>query len=85
MPEVTKDEEQEYEITTTAQVERTYKVQAGDEDTAHKRLRRHLEDPESLREGLVALVEDSQIDFTPQRVKVVKPVSKPRAVDAAAG
>jgi hypothetical protein len=58
-----------FEIVTTAQVERTYKVQAKDEEQARARLRTHLSDPDMLREGVVEERRDLQIDATPQRIK----------------
>ena len=59
-----------FDIVTTAQVERTYTVQAKDEDQARARLRQHLTDPDMLREGVI--VEGKQVDATPQRIKGVK-------------
>jgi hypothetical protein len=56
-----------FEIVTTAQVERTYTVQAKDEEQARARLRTHLSDPDMLRDGVVS--EPKQIDATPQRIK----------------
>jgi hypothetical protein len=56
-----------FEIVTTAQVERTYKVQAKDEEQARARLRTHLSDPDMLRDGVVS--EPKQVDATPQRIK----------------
>lgn len=78
-----KQEEHEFEITTTAQVERTYHVKGKDKDTAHKRLRRYLEDPEMTRPDLVVVLDDRTTDTTAQRVKVesIKQVQKPRGVD----
>jgi hypothetical protein len=58
-----------FEIVTTAQVERTYTVQAKDEEQARARLRTHLSDPDMLREGVVEERRDLQIDATPQRIK----------------
>ena len=59
-----------FNIVTTAQVERTYTVQAKDGDQARARLRQHLTDPDMLREGVI--VEGKQVDATPQRIKGVK-------------
>jgi hypothetical protein len=56
-----------FEIVTTAQVERTYTVQAKDVEQARARLRTHLSDPDMLRDGVVG--EPKQIDTTPQRIK----------------
>jgi hypothetical protein len=61
--------EPKHEITTTAQVERTYLVQGATPEQAHDRLRAHLKDAAALREGLVVELRDKQIDATPQRVK----------------
>jgi hypothetical protein len=58
-----------FEIVTTAQVERTYKVQAKDEEQARARLRTHLSDPDMLRDGVVVEQRDKQADATPQRIK----------------
>lgn len=87
MPEQQQDKQQDvFEITTTAQVERVYVVQGSNEDQAHTRLRAHLKDADSLREGLVVEQADKQIDATPQKVKKdgVKKITKPRAVAEAA-
>lgn len=59
-----------FEIVTTAQVERTYTVQAKDEEQARARLRTHLTDPDMLREGVI--VQGKQVDATPQRIKGAK-------------
>lgn len=71
----TDEQEQEtppYEVTTAAQVQRTYAVRAGDKDQAHARLRAFLKDPDALREGVVVELRDKQIDVTPQKVKSVE-------------
>jgi len=59
-----------FEIVTTAQVERTYTVQASDEPQARTRLRTFLSDPAMLRDGVVT--EGKQVDATPQRIKGAK-------------
>jgi hypothetical protein len=67
-----------FEIVTTAQVERTYKVQAKDEEQARARLRTHLSDPYMLRDGVVVEQREKQADATPQRIKAaVKATVKP--------
>jgi hypothetical protein len=58
-----------FEIVTTAQVERTYTVQAKDEEQARARLRTHLSDADMLRDGVVVEARDKQVDATPQRIK----------------
>lgn len=58
-----------FEVVTTAQVERTYTVQAKDEEQAQTRLRTHLKDPDMLRDGVVVEQPSKQIDTTPQRIK----------------
>jgi hypothetical protein len=58
-----------FEIVTTAQVERTYIVQADDVQQAQARLRTYLKDADMLREGVVVEKRDKQIDSTPQRIK----------------
>lgn len=63
-----------FEIVTTAQVERTYTVQAANQEQAQTRLRTHLKDPEMLRDGVVTEQTDRQIDTTPQRIKPAKQV-----------
>lgn len=78
------EQQDSFEIVTTAQVERTYIVVASDEDQAHKRLRTFLKDPDMLREGLVIEQPDKQADKTTQKVKAVKKIAKPRAVKDAA-
>lgn len=82
MPDEQQQEEPRvFEITTTAQVERTYRVLGADDSQAHERLRNFLKDQDSLREGLVTLDESRTTDTTPQRVKEKKEVTKPRAVE----
>lgn len=66
--------EKEFEITTTAQVERTYVVKGGDDDQAHTRLRSYLKDADALREGVVVEQEDKRKDTTPQRINGSKPI-----------
>lgn len=58
-----------FEIVTTAQVERTYMVQAKDVEQAQARLRTHLKDPEMLREGVIREQTAKQVDATTQRIK----------------
>lgn len=58
-------------LTTTAQVERTYTVQADSEEQARDRLRTHFKDPSMLREGIVTEAADKQSDSTPQRIKAI--------------
>jgi hypothetical protein len=67
-----------FSVVTTAQVERTYKVQAKDEEQARARLRTHLSDPDMLRDGVVVEQREKQADATPQRIKAaVKATVKP--------
>lgn len=63
------EEPKRWEITTTAQVERTYHVEAKDAEQAHKRLRAYLADPDSLREGVVSRLDSRDKDTTPQKTK----------------
>lgn len=65
-----------FEIVTTAQVERTYTVEAKDIEQAQARLRTHLKDPEMLREGVIREQAAKQIDATPQRIKPTKATVK---------
>lgn len=58
-----------FEVVTTAQVERTYVVQAKDVEQAQARLRTHLKDPDMLRDGVVVEQPAKQVDTTPQRIK----------------
>lgn len=57
-----------WEVPTSAQVERIYHVRAGDPDQAHARLRRHLEDPELLRVGIVTAQPTATKNTTPEKV-----------------
>lgn len=66
-----------FDLVTTAQVERTYVVQAKTEEQAKDRLHIHLKDPDALAPGVVAEQGERQIDATPQRIKPKK--SKPVA------
>lgn len=66
-PNVSRVPPKTFEVVTTAQVERTYVVEAKDEEQAHARLHAHLKDPDALREGVV--VEKKQVDATSQRIK----------------
>lgn len=81
MTEQKQDEPRVFEITTTAQVERTYRVHGADEKQAHDRLRTYLKDPEMVQQHLVSEMSERQSDSTPQRVNDVKEVTKPRAVE----
>lgn len=74
--------EKEFEITTTAQVERTYVVKGDDDEQAHRRLRTWLADPDGVREGLVVELPERQTDTTTQKVKEKKELTKPRAVES---
>lgn len=70
-----------FEIVTTAQVERIYHVEAKDEEQAKARLKVHLKDPETLREGIVAEQVERQKDTTTQQMKSAEKVKgAPRAV-----
>lgn len=61
-----------FKITTTAQVERTYEVQADNEAQARTRIRQYISDPTSLAEGVISAPEAK--DVTPERIKTaVKP------------
>jgi hypothetical protein len=64
-------EPKSHTLTTTAQVERTYVVQAPTEEKARDRLRTHFKDPELLREGVVTEKPEKQTDTTPQRIKAI--------------
>lgn len=64
-------------VTTTAQVERTYYVEADNDEQARTRLHSYLKDPEMLRRGVVAEMRDLQVDSTPQRIKHSEPVMHP--------
>lgn len=66
-----------FDVVTTAQVERTYKVQAKDVEQAQARLRQHLKDPDMLRDGVVVEQHDKQIDATPQRIKATAKAQTP--------
>jgi hypothetical protein len=66
--------QQRIAVTTTAQVERTYYVEAEHDEQARDRLRSHLKDPGMLRHGVVDERRGQQIDATPQRIKGSQPV-----------
>lgn len=76
----------QFELTTTAQVKRSYTVEADDDDQARKRLRTHFNDPGMLREGLVTELPDKQSDTTTQRIIEIngKPVKDTVPEQAAA-
>lgn len=74
-----------HELTTTAQVERTYTVEADTETQARDRLRTHFKDPGLLREGIVAEQADKQTDATPQRIKAINGKTVKDASGAATG
>lgn len=76
-------QESEFDITTSAQIERTYRVKAADAESAHRRLRTHIADPDMLRAGLVS--KTTWKDTTPERVKgevVAVATPKPRTDQA---
>jgi hypothetical protein len=52
----------EFQIVTTGSFRRVYTVQAEDEEHARKRMRQHINDAESLREGLV-VQDDAQAGY----------------------
>lgn len=56
-----------FTLTTTAQVETDYLVEADDQDQAKKRLRIHIADAESLRPGVVTR-QAAQRYKTPERI-----------------
>jgi hypothetical protein len=58
---------EKFEVTTTAQVERTYVVEAGDEEQAKKRLRTFIADADAVREGVVTKL-DNEVNTTPERI-----------------
>lgn len=57
-----------FEITTTAQVERSYVVEAEDEEQAKKRLRTWIADAEAVRDGVVTKLAH-EVNTTPERIK----------------
>jgi hypothetical protein len=59
---------EKFEVTTTAQVERTYVVEADDEEQAKKRLRTFIADADAVREGVVTKL-DQEVNTTPERIK----------------
>jgi hypothetical protein len=59
-------ERKQFQVTTTAQVERTYLVEADDEDHAKKRLRSFIADADALRPGLIEEIRSE--DSTAQRI-----------------
>lgn len=65
-----------FEVVTTAQVERTYSVQASTEEQAQARLRTHLKDPDMLREDVVVEKPSKQTDVTPQRIKATSQAAR---------
>jgi hypothetical protein len=68
-------------VTTSAQVERTYAVEADNEDQAKKRLRTHMSDPGMLRDGVVKLDHDSLKNVTPEKIKSARKASRPKVVE----
>lgn len=59
-----------FEITTTGQVERTYVVEAEDEDQAKKRLRIYIGDSDAVKPGVVTK-QAKEVNSTPERIKDV--------------
>jgi hypothetical protein len=59
---------EKFEVTTTAQVERTYVVEAEDEEQAKKRLRTFIADADAVREGVVTKLAH-EVNTTPERIK----------------
>lgn len=66
----------EFNLITTAQVERTYVVKAQNEEQARTRLRTHMKDPEMLREGIVTKLPQDK-NTTPEKIKRAEPKPKP--------
>jgi UDP-glucose 6-dehydrogenase len=67
----------EFQIVTTGSFRRVYTVQADDEDHARKRMRQHVSDPESLREGLV-VQDDAQARYVAgEQISTVTVVGAP--------
>jgi hypothetical protein len=60
-----------FECVTTAQVERTYIVEAKDEDQARARLKTHMKDSEQQREGIVEKL-DMDKNTTTERITRIK-------------
>jgi hypothetical protein len=56
-----------FKLTTTAQVETDYVVEAEDEEQARKRLRTYIADSEAVRPGLVTK-QAAQRNKTPERI-----------------
>lgn len=66
--------EKDYEVTTTAQVERTFIVKGENDEQAHDRLRIYLKDSGVLREGLVIEQPERDKDTTNRKITNVKPL-----------
>lgn len=66
------DVAEKFEIKTTAQVERTYIVEASDDAQAKKRLRTFIADADALRAGVVQPLA-AVVNTTPERIKGIEP------------
>lgn len=76
----TPPQDSEFEVTTTVQVERTYRVKAKDADATHQRLRRYLADPEMAAPGMVEKIGESDVRGEQVKTETIKEVTGPRAV-----
>lgn len=73
-----------FDMTTTAQVERRYVVEAEDEEQAKKRLRSYLKDKEMVKEGVVVEKPEETTNTTTEQIKaaVEAPPEEPSAETA---
>jgi hypothetical protein len=72
-----------FTLKTTAQVQRTFVVEADDQDQAKRRFTNYKHDPEAFAPGIIIEQADEQIDLTLQRISEITPVPQVRVVESA--
>lgn len=71
-------EEKTFNLTTSAQVERSYVVKATSKEQAHARLKAFMGDPDAVREGIVH-PQAKLVNKTPEKIKVADIAEVPKA------
>jgi hypothetical protein len=74
----------QFDVPTTAQVERTYRVVADSPEQAHKRLRAWLADADMIADGVVTLNDTKNTSDETVKKGQIKEVTKPKVVGGTA-
>lgn len=67
-----------FRLTSTSQVERTYVIEAADEEQAKKRFTTWKHDPEAFASGIVVIDDSATKDATTQQIRSVETVPEPK-------